>query len=146
MLNAYLRFAVITQKFRILQNALRLHKIEDINTVLQCCIILHNMMVAERLNNVNDHIVLSNIDNNEEQENTGQTQMITSIFGARTYNESDNEYEIFDKVHVIQNQLAQRVATIDSNLRDETKHFNLKHDLTIHMSINRDSINFYNNK
>jgi hypothetical protein len=90
MLNAYLRFAVITQKFRILQNALRLHKIEDINTVLQCCIILHNMMVAERLNNVNDHIVLSNIDNNEEQENTGQTQMITSIFGARTYNESDN--------------------------------------------------------
>jgi hypothetical protein len=47
---------------------------------------------------------------------------------------------------VIQNQLAQRVATIDSNLRDETKHFNLKHDLTIHMSINRDSINFYNNK
>lgn len=40
-------FAIIQNIFQILKNALHLHTMEDINDVVHCCIILHNMMVEK---------------------------------------------------------------------------------------------------
>jgi Plant transposon protein len=42
-------FAVLQNKFGILKQALRLHSVEDNDGIIKCCVIFHNMMVEQRL-------------------------------------------------------------------------------------------------
>jgi Plant transposon protein len=42
-------FAVLENKFQILHNSLRLHSIKSIDDILKCCIILHNMMIENKI-------------------------------------------------------------------------------------------------
>jgi Plant transposon protein len=130
-------FAVLQNKFQILSRALRLHSIEDINSIVQCVVILHNMMVESRINkNIND--VDEDMNNNNNNLNNNNNNNIVSIFPPNNFNIIDQHNQ-----HFVATQLAARVATVADNLKKAELHMELKQNLIQHMTRNKDTISFY---
>jgi Plant transposon protein len=81
-------FAVLENKFQILQRAFRLHSSLEINSIVLSCIILHNMMVEQRIAQ-DGEVYFKEIINEQQSDNC------TTIFPTRTEEEMYNvqQYE-----------------------------------------------------
>jgi hypothetical protein len=117
-------FAVLEGKFKVLQNAFRVHDIGYINDIMEACIILHNMVVE---NNVNRN---NNQNNNDEEIELEVLDLI-----------HHNIITIFD--NNIDATFEERVHAIETNIECEDRNHNLKEDLIEYMFFNKDDINFY---
>lgn len=128
-------FAVLCGKFQVLDRAFRLWKLEDINDLMQTCIILHNMQVIDRVGDIGDdqyqeevYIERNGNDNNTNNINTnfGESYM----FGT--------EYD-----QAVNQQISKRIFYIDKKFMDKEMHLELKSDLTEHITNNYDNIRIY---
>ena len=108
-------FGIIVQRFHILQRPLRLWYLEDIRDLVDCCVILHNMIVECRFALQEEDI---------EDTNTG-----FPLFGCQqiTMHEA-----MLDGVDLF----AARLAAFDSRIQSSHEHFKLKHDLVEHICAN----------
>jgi hypothetical protein len=113
-------FSVLCDKFQILKRTFRGWDIGDINSVVECCIILHNMVVEENVANGEF--------NNMMLESDGFTinDLLTTIFNK------DNDATNEEKIITLNNNI--------SNLRMNTE---LKRDLINHIWQKRDDIKLY---
>ena len=116
-------FGVLVKKFTILNNPLKLWYLDEIQMMMQTCVILHNMTVLKRrdtykFNDKRDIQEANNIDNidNEEQEREG-----LSLFA---YDENRDDDVI---------NMAAQVAHLSQTVEDAAMHCHLKADLTQHL-------------
>ena len=129
-------FAVLSTKFQILSRPFRLWELSDINEVMVACVIIHNIQVEFRINEIGED---AQIDENnlhyEKQLNNNDDNVVGDVF-------------LFDHVYDtnIKNYLDRRIAYMNSNVRDEKKHHELKRDLTEHIFDNKERIYMYNNR
>lgn len=115
-------FGTLVQQFQILQRPLRNWLWTDIVDLLDCCIILHNMIVEERRETflVGQFMAegqrwkatVDNFQNNEPPENI-------SLFVQ------DHELENYD----LANRIAVRVARLNNRIKSAEEHHALKNDL-----------------
>ena len=111
-------FGVLVQKYGILQRPLRGWFIADIRTMINCCIILHNMTTEARRSNFSFKDLICN-DEDEPSENAPET-----IF-------MDENAEI-DMAYA--EYFAARTAFMSSSVEDQEKHVKLRDDLITHIS------------
>jgi hypothetical protein len=123
-------FAILQNKFQILKNALRIHKIEDINNIVHCCIILHNMMVEKRMLDENDEVVVI-----DDVGMNPTTSIFSNLPNVVVGNHETDFY--------LGQQIADRVAQMAENLKNEELHVQMKNSLVMHMASNRNNIEFY---
>lgn len=135
-------FAVISSKFQILSRPFRLWDLSDINKVMQCCVIIHNMQVEERISNVGEEEHYNEILYSNERNQT-----------TTSNNDDDNNFNIFNNESVIiyndqytnniRDYVSKRVSYMNSMIHDKTKHYNLMKDLIEHIYKNKDNIYKY---
>jgi hypothetical protein len=116
-------FSVLCDKFQILKRTFRGWDIGDINATVECCIILHNMVVEENVakGEHNNMMVVSDGYSIEEP--------LISIFTK------ENDASVEDMI-----------STLNKNITDVPMNQNLKRDIVNHMWQNRNKITLYNNK
>ena len=118
-------FGVIVKKWRMLQQPLRNWYIDDIKSILDCCIIFHNMVVEHKRNNytindwVRNQVELYNLNNNENLAHL-------SLFGTNNLGNVDPSVLGPGLAHL-------RGAAVSSVYDDPVKHFSLKSDLVEHI-------------
>ncbi|KAG7364220.1 plant transposon protein [Nitzschia inconspicua] len=108
-------FGVLVQRFHVLQRPLRQWFLDEIQDVLYCCIILHNMIIEEK-NGALDEA------NNPEK--------------------SCGNFPLFGRQQITRHEAAQdqvslfaaRVAQFDNMMQSSYEHFKLKKDLVEHIS------------
>lgn len=98
-------FGILVAKFHILKNPIRNWQMDDIKNILYCCIILHNMVVAERRTAIHDNNI--EMEQNEEQNDIVNMTMfgfeeqnfdpnVTSALGHRMYHMRQNIENVDD--------------------------------------------------
>jgi len=118
-------FGVIVKKWQILQQPLRLWYLEDIELVLDCCIIFHNMVVENKRNNytindwVRNQLANANLDNDDNLAHV-------SLYG--TNNQGQPGPNVLGP-----GQAALRGMRVASSIDDPYKHASLKADLRDHI-------------
>jgi hypothetical protein len=112
-------FGQVVAQFEILKNPIRNWKMDDIQNLLYCCIILHNMVTAERRLEFVDGDVMPGEEMEQEEENGNGV----SLFG---YQE-----EPFDLA--VTTLLGHRIAHLIGNVEDRDKHNKLMADLIAHV-------------
>jgi len=104
---------------------------EDIQNLMYCCVIIHNMMVEER----KQHFFVDQYgaraqeseDEKEEEEKEETKQADISLFGFSRITEENSSDG------VVREALAARVATLSAKMEDEREHRNLQYDLVEHI-------------
>jgi hypothetical protein len=121
-------FGQLVAQFEILKNPIQNWNMEDIQNLLYCCIILHNMVTAERHLTFVDGGVVGDEDEDEEEENGNGI----SLFGFQE--------QPFDQE--VTTLLGHRVVHMLGNVEDGGEHDRLMADLEIHkiMRINHNIV------
>ena len=111
-------FGVLVKRFGILKRQLRGWYMEDIKTLIYCCVVLHNMTQEVRRDNYkfNDEMVWEN-------DNEMETGEVESIF-------LDSENQVGDDTAEASHA---RIAHMCGSLEDSTKHCELRNDLMQHI-------------
>ena len=111
-------FGVLVKRFGILKRQLRGWYMEDIKTLIYCCVVLHNMTQEVRRDNYkfNDEIEWEN-------DNEMETGEVESIF-------LDSENQVGDDTA---EALYAQIAHMCGSLEDSTKHCQLRADLMQHI-------------
>ena len=107
-------FGILVQQFQVLQRPIRMWFIEDIRTLLYCCIIIHNMVVEARFS----------LDFNEEEARAATGH---ALFGRK---QVTAEQAAIDGVDVF----AARAAAFSTAMQSSTLHYDLKADLVAHIN------------
>lgn len=111
-------FGVLVQKFQILQRPLRGWYENDIRELLQCCVILHNMVQEERMGSL--------LNEEYEQEAEEATEIGFPLFGRQSITQ---EMAALDGIDLF----SARMASFDNSMSCGAEHYKLKEDLTQHI-------------
>jgi len=125
-------FGILVKRFGILKQPLRWWYHEDIKDLVDCCIILHNMLVEKNRSKYANSSRLSRVPAHRLQflqsllnPQLDDTEPVT-IFPHSSTREDLTEEEV--------NQMfAARVAHLDQSITDRDKAANLRHDLIAHI-------------
>jgi hypothetical protein len=118
-------FAILQNKFQILKNDRQIHTIEDINSIVNCCVILHNIMVEKRLLEEDEpgEMLLDDIGM------IPTTSLFSNLPATKANKGKDN--------NLVRRQIANRVATMSENLKNENIHIEMKNNLVLHMALKK---------
>jgi hypothetical protein len=106
-------FGVLVSKYHILQRPLRGWYIEDIRTMVNCCIILHNMTIESRRNT----FVFNDLISDQEEEPSDNVEDTIFIDEGAAIDLTYSEL------------FALRTAYMSSSIEDQDKHVSLRDDL-----------------
>lgn len=117
-------FGVIVQRFGILRNPIRWWYVQEIRTLVYCCVIIHNMIVTDRRDEYN------------YADNDGVARIL--LGGAHPGADDDQvAYTLFDFPQVprdehgemISTLLGTRIGHLDDRIQDGAAHIALQNDL-----------------
>ena len=112
-------FGVLISKYQILANPIRLWYMNDINAIMQCCVILHNMTIEMR----RDSFIFNDLQDVEDEDiNVDEHAVVSTLFEF----EEVIDGEIVD--------LTDRVANMATNIEDAQRHTLLANDLAEHIN------------
>ena len=103
-------FGILVQKFQVLQRPLRGWYENDINDIVQCCVILHNMVQEERMGSLTN--------------------------GAYEPDGIEAGFPLFGRWQLWMTLLdlfSSRMASFDHSMSSGAEHYKLKQDLTQHI-------------
>jgi hypothetical protein len=115
-------FGQLVMKFRILDRSLRFWHLEEIRKVLDCCVILHNMGVEERRVNFSFSDLMDIPADEEDMEIEDTAHSLFGVEGTIIPPSGDVDGTPFTS-------MAQRVTTVDANMRNAGLHFALQSDV-----------------
>jgi hypothetical protein len=128
-------FGVLVQQFQILQRPIKNWFWVEIVDTMDCCIILHNMIVESRREN---YKVSEYLDAGSEE-----WYAATDVYRqSSTVDNPPPVVSLFKKAHEgsdalfeadLANRMAIRVGTLNENIRNTAEHFSLKNDLMEHL-------------
>ena len=118
-------FGVLVSKFKILERPLRGWFMDDIKTMVDCCIILHNMVIEFRREN----FIHTDLREDFEQEAEMNDDGDESIF-------PENENELIEGGINIAALFAARVSHLSNSIEEQDMHVNLQNDLLHHITNN----------
>jgi hypothetical protein len=128
-------FGVLVQQFQILQRPIRNWYWEDIVDILDCCIILHNMVVESRRENYSVSEFLNRgeewyaaTDPFQPTPNNNNPPPVVSLF-----KHDDNDGNILFAEADLATRVAIRVAHLNEQIKNQGEHFSLKSDLMNHL-------------
>jgi hypothetical protein len=119
-------FGVLVKRFHYLKRPLRNWYLKDTKSILDCCIIMHNMIVECRRH---AYMAATNgfdipIPNDDLEQEVEEPINFTSLFGCENVADGHNE--------AIAGELADRVSTVLGNVKDIQKYNKLRSDLMTH--------------
>jgi hypothetical protein len=128
-------FGVIVSKFHILKNPVRYWHLPDICDILDCCVILHNMVVEARRDATafDDNAFQAAVDIYANGPAANIPRI--SLFGQ---NANALQEEVANEDEMIR---FQRLGRLHDSIHDVQAHLSLKADLTEHMWRRRDHFN-----
>lgn len=115
-------FGVLISRWHILQRPLRLLYLEDIESLVKACVILHNMVVECRRDTYDSG--MSNLQHLEEP-------LIESV-RAEGINYNEENTMLGTRNSTIQSW-ALRIASRERDIMNEAEHHSLRHDLIEHL-------------
>ena len=114
-------FGVLISKYEILARPIRLWYMDDINTIMQCCVILHNMTIETR----RDSFIFNDLrDVEDEDVNVDEDVVVSTLF----------QFEEIVDGEIVNLCLTDRVANMATNIEDAPKHVLLAKDLAEHIN------------
>lgn len=118
-------FGQLVAQFEILKNPIRNMKMEDIVNILYCCVIIHNMVTAERRLVFKDGDVMfeEHVQETQEEEENGNATTSVSLFGY--------QQQPFDPS--VMTPLGHRVSHVLEKIEDSGEHDRLMADLIEHV-------------
>ena len=111
-------FGILVQKFQVLQRPLRGWYENDINDIVQSCVILHNMVQEERMGSLTNE--------GYEPEAEDGIEAGFPLFGKQRVTQ---EMAALDGVDLF----SARMAAFDNSMSSGAEHYKLKQDLTQHI-------------
>ena len=121
-------FGVVISKFVILERQLRGWHIDDLRMLINCCIIMHNMVIEVRREFFSFYELAAEM--NEEAVNIddsdGEVEEVTILF-------PDEEVDL-EQIWYVQQMLINRVARMPASIEELKKHQELSSDLQPHMN------------
>jgi Plant transposon protein len=109
-------FGILVQRFHVLQRPLRGWYLEELDSLLKCCVILHNMTVDHRYGSVDD--------GNNIEVPPGST---FPLFGQPMVTHTEAVADVVDL-------FSARVAQFGNAMESSYEHFLLKKDLVEHIN------------
>jgi hypothetical protein len=131
-------FGVLVQQFQILQRPIKSWYWTDIVDIMDCCIIIHNMVVESRRENysVSEYLVRGEeqwyaaTDPFRRTEHTNNPPPVVSLF--RHEQDEENGADILMEAELA-TLVAHRVAHLNTQMKNQHEHFSLKTDLMHHL-------------
>ena len=122
-------FGVLVSKFGILERPLRGWYLEDLRSLIDCCIIIHNMVIKEqctgfRFNDLNNDLNEEDHDENSDNDEAN----VDTIFP-----EDEVEMQLQEDMRQV---LSDRVGYISVSIEQLTKHTVLLDDLKMNINNN----------
>ena len=127
-------FSILKHKFQILGRPFRLWEISDIDRILTTCIIIHNMVVEDRIYHIDDdqHYKLQN------------NETILSIRSLPIEHNAPNDVRIFGlDFENIKNDITKKVVYMHSHITNTMDHNKLVMDLVEHIYLNKNKLYKY---
>jgi hypothetical protein len=153
-------FGVLVQRFQILQRPLKNWYWQEIVDIVDCCIILHNMVVESRresyivsdylntghrwyaatdtfrsINNDNSTSTAATAGTTATEETDNNRPPIVSLFRNEDESSGNNTNIILQSD--LATRMAIRVAHMNDQMKNQQEHFSLKSDLMMHLWNNR---------
>jgi Plant transposon protein len=122
-------FGTLVQQFQILQRPIRSWDWKEIVDLVDCCVILHNMIVEHRRGGFAVGLGINETFYAATDEYSGKEPIKVSMF-KHDYIDEDDDFETGFKVGEL---LSMRVAALNEDMKNTTEHLSLKYDLMNHM-------------
>lgn len=122
-------FGVLLSRFRTLERHLRGWYLENLRILIDCCIIMLNMITAERCAGFRFNDLNNDLDDEEDDDNSADDEEeVETIF-------PDDEINVNEEANMRQ-VLANRVGHMSAYIEEVTKYAELREDLKIYISNN----------
>jgi hypothetical protein len=133
-------FGVLVAKFHILKHEINMWYTHNIQDLVHVCIILHNMVVKERIQVESMFDNDGESDNDEENADTWHNEEEVNadidnedthfrLFDSTTVNDHEDDHS-----HLLLNRLSERVQLVDEGIRSVTKYNILRMAITSHVA------------
>ena len=125
-------FGILVQHFHVLARPLQNWYIEDIENLVYCCVILHNMIVEERKESGLGQLELEAV---EEEE----TQFMASLFWGTVQQRLSVQERNTDNADAVLSSDVAKVFLLQGGklmqqMENKVEHFSLKDDLIVHIN------------
>ena len=119
-------FGNLISKFGILERLLRGWYIDDLQKMVECCIIMHNMVIENRRGNFRFNDLNTDIDAEAMEED----------MDAEHFTIFPNNVQNGEEMDDLQERLAARVCHMSNSVEDLEKHAQLQNDLIANINLN----------